>query len=168
MARNDIRLKDNGPYSAVPTWTFDLIPATPVSIKMGEPAKMTNNTGGTNVILWATSDPERGTDLVVGIAASDSTETAALSGKVQLYKPLPGVVWQAKALSAAAADTVGEIIGLTGKKVVIDLTSSTFTVATAATYAAFNGLIIVGGDETNSMIYFEIAQNVTLHGGGVL
>ena len=167
MARNDIRLKDNGPYSAVPTWEWDLIPATPVSIQMGEPAKMTNNSTGTGVILWVDADPERGTDLVVGIAASDSTETAALAGTVQFYKPLPGIVWQAKATTAANADTAAEIIGLKGKKVVIDLTSSTFTVDTAATYQTFNGLIIVGGDETNSMIYFEIAQTVTLHGSGV-
>lgn len=168
MARNDIRPKDNGPYSAVPTWEWDLVAATPVSIKMGEPAKMTNNSGGTGVTLLADGDPERGTDVFVGIAASDSTETATAAGKVQLYKPLPGIVWQAKAKTATAADTEAEIIDLRGKKVVIDLTSSTFTVDTAATYQAFSGLIIVGGDPTTSMIYFEIAQNVTLHGGGTL
>ncbi len=167
MARNDIRLKDNGPYSAVPTWEFSLIPATPISIKMGEPAKLTNNSGGTNPILFAAADPERGTDLVLGIAASDSTESATLAGVVQLYKPLPGIVWQCKALTAAAADTVGEINNLKGKKVTVDLTSSTFTIATAATYQSFNGLIIVGGDETNSTIFFEIAQTVTLHGSGI-
>lgn len=167
MARNDIKLQDNGPFSAVPTWEFGLIPATPISIKAGEPAKMTNNTGGTGVILFADADPERGTDLVVGVAASDSTESATASGVVQLYKPLPGVVWKAKAKTASTADTEAEIIDLRGKKVVIDLTSSTFTVDAAATYAAFNGLIIVGGDATNSSLYFEFAQSCTLHGSGV-
>lgn len=96
-----------------------------------------------------------------GIAKDTSTETASAAGSVNVWMPLPGIVYSGFAKSAAAADTAAEIAALQGKRVVFDLTSSDWTVDTAASNAATNGVCIVGGDYRVSVIYFVVSPQVT-------
>lgn len=96
-----------------------------------------------------------------GIAKSVSTDTAAAAGEVTTFIPLSGLIYSAKAKSAAAADTQAEIDALLGARLVFDLTGTVgpgltgkWTVDTAAGDGANNCLTIVGGEFQTSTLYF--------------
>ncbi len=97
-----------------------------------------------------------------GIAKSDSTDTVAAAGAVTLWMPLPGYVYAAKAKSGTAADTQAEITALFSKRVVFDLTSSFWSVDTAAADAVANCVVIIGGDFNTSTIYFTYRPSGTM------
>jgi len=58
--------------------------------------------------------------------------------------------------------TQAEIDALIGKRVVLDLTAGKYTVDTAAADGATNGIVIVGGDYTQSSINFTIQNAGTI------
>lgn len=89
-----------------------------------------------------------------GIAKSDSDETASAAGTVDLWLPLPGLVYSADAKTSSTADTAAEVLALFGKRVVFDLTSDKWTVDAAATDAVANCVVIIGGDYRSSELYF--------------
>lgn len=97
-----------------------------------------------------------------GIAKSTSTDTVAAAGVVTLWLPLPGLVYAAKAKSAAAADTAAEVNALFGKRVVFDLTSSFWSVDSAAADAVANCVTIIGGDFNTSTLYFTYRYSGTM------
>lgn len=99
-----------------------------------------------------------------GIAKSDSTETASVAGAVTLWLPLPGYVYASKSKSLTATDTQAEITALFGKRVIFDLTSSLWSVDTAAADAAANMVVIIGGDYQTSTVYFMYKNSGTLIG----
>lgn len=161
MARGDIKIVDVGGHSVVPTRRYQTDAGT-TAILAGEPVILT--TIGTSVYAAAAADgdPTIGTDYLLGIAASDSTHTASVDGTVGVYVPLPGVVYRGKAKSAAAADTEAEILALANKRGVFDLTSSVYTLDTAAADGATNGLIYTGtGDASTSEVDFMISVRTT-------
>lgn len=162
MSRNDFKVKDIAGYNVLPCRTYQVASGVLTSIKAGEPVRMT--TIGTSVYaeLAADDDPTIGTDYVLGIAASDSTDTVAAAGTVDVYLPLPGVVYRGKAKSSAAADTAAEILALANKRVIWDLTSSVWTVDTAAADGSTNGIILTGtGDAATSEVDFQISIRTT-------
>jgi len=152
MSRQDIIIKDSAGHNVVPSRRFQT-DAGSTAILAGEPVMLT--TIGTSVYAALLTDgkPVVGTDVFAGIAASDSNHTASVDGVVDVYMPLPGVVYRAKAKSSTAADTEAEILALANKRVVLDLTSLVFTVDTAASDGATNGIFLTGtGDAgTNSV-----------------
>lgn len=99
-----------------------------------------------------------------GIAKNTSTDTAAAAGVVTLWLPLPGYVYACKAKSLTAADTQAEISALFQKRVIFDLTSSLWSIDTAAADAAANMVVIVGGDFNTSTIYFMYKNSGTMIG----
>jgi len=145
---------------------------TSASISAGEPTTPAGATGSVTgvVALSADGSPTTvGTATNVhfaGLAKSDSNETASAAGNVTLWAPMPGILYAAKAKSAAAVDTAAEIIALLNKRVVLDLTATVWTVDTAATDAITNGVIIFGGDPQANLVYFAISQNVTVFSTG--
>lgn len=155
MSKADISIVDSGGKNVTPVITCNT-EANATAINVGEPVKF-KTAGSKYVIPVADAEPVIGTTTaVVGIAASDSTHTASADGTVQVYLVDSSTVLRAKAKSAAAADTDAEVIALKGKRVPFDLTSSVYTVDTAATDGATNGLLIVGGDSSTSSIDFVI------------
>lgn len=95
----------------------------------------------------------------VGIAKSDSTQTAAAAGVVYTWMPLPGLIYAGKAKSSTAANTDAKIDALRGSAVVFDLsavTSGTYTIDTAATDAAANAVVIVGGNYQSNEVFFTV------------
>lgn len=140
---------------------------TSASIQPGTPTTVAGATGSVTgtVALSVDGDPTTvGTATnthFAGLAKSASTETAAAAGTVQVWSPIPGILYKAKAKSAAAADTAAEIRALANKRVILDLTATVWTVDTAATDAITNGVIIEGGDPFTSSVYFTISPNVT-------
>lgn len=152
--------------------TASVASGTTSSINSGEPTTPTGATGSVTgaVALSADGSPTTvGTATNVhfaGLAKSQSTETTTAAGLVTLWAPMPGILYGAKTKSAAAADTQAEITALLNKRVVLDLTSTTWTVDTAATDAITNGVIIYGGDPFTSTVYFHISPMVTVMSTG--
>lgn len=155
MAKHDIRIIDTGGLVNVPTrrWQTE---ANATAIYAGEPVKL-KAAGSPYVIPWADADITPGTDTVfVGLAASDSTQTASADGYIDVYIPYQHLVYEAKAKTAASVDTQSEINALCGDRKIIDLTSSTYTVDEAAADAVGNALLIVGGDPVKKTLYFQV------------
>lgn len=161
MAFNDIRLADGDGGTQVPTrvWQAE---AAATAMLAGEPVKA-KVAGSKYAIPLADAEPVIGTTTaVIGICKSASTQTASADGVVEVFEPNEGVLYSARAKSAAAADTQAEIDALVGKRVVLDLTAGVYTVDTAAADAATNGILIMGGDFTHSTIFFFIRSSGTI------
>lgn len=133
------------------------VAAAATAIYAGEPCKLVS----TYAVPSADAEPGTGTPTFLGIAASNSTQTASVDGTVSIYTPVPGLVYACKAKSAATIDTAAELQALIGVPVLFDLTSSQYTVDTGAT-ASTSGLVIVGGDIVNGIVYFMVRSSVAL------
>ena len=145
----------------VPTyrWQTD---AGDAAIKAGDPVKI-KAAGSPYVIGLADGDLTIGTDTaMVGIAASDSTHTASADGVVDVYIPLPGIVYKAKATTPANVDTQAEINALVGDRVTLDLAGTTYTVDENSTDAAANAFYIVGGNPDDQTLEFIIRTDATV------
>jgi hypothetical protein len=95
-----------------------------------------------------------------GIAKSTSTETASVDGIVHLWFPFPGVIYAGKPLVPAAVNTQAKIDALVGNRVVFDLTSSDWTIETAASDAIGNAVVIVGGQPEEDTVYFCVTHTI--------
>lgn len=104
------------------------------TINPGEP--VARALGGTTVTAMATNKPVVGTDYLVGIATSTSTQTASAAGTVDYLPLVPGQVYRIAPKAPTSWDTQAEYNALVGKRVLIDLTSGSYTILAAdgATY----------------------------------
>jgi len=166
MSRNDITIKETGGRNSVPTdrWEVGAGSSGGGLIKAGEPAKLSATTQRDQVILLADADLTIATDQPMsGIASNDSTETSSADGYSDQYVPLPDIMWEIKAKTAANVDTQAEINALKGYLYLIDLTSSVFTIDTG-TSAATAAFLIVGGDPNRSTVWFRIRPDACAYG----
>lgn len=167
MARGEVRIYDAGGHSAVPCYpafSWQVAAGTNPTVKSGEPTKA-SGTSQEDVILLVDADLTIGTDQTfIGVASKDSTETASAAGYVDIHIPLPGVIYEIKTKSSAAADTRSELDALVGEYHVMDLTSSSFTMDTAAGDGANNAFLLVGGNPTASTVYFMVRSDSTVFG----
>ncbi len=95
----------------------------------------------------------------VGLAKSDSTQTASVAGNVTTWLPIAGIVYASKPLVAGSCNTAAKLLALTGAAVDFSLsaaTSGTYTVSTAFTDASANALVIIGGDANSDTVQFVI------------
>jgi hypothetical protein len=70
MAKNDVKIVDNGGYLNIPTRNFpveDRTSSTDTVIYPGEPVKISAGEGGNYVGHLETGEPEIGADIFVGI-----------------------------------------------------------------------------------------------------
>lgn len=150
MARGDIYIR-SGLDMAFTSKRLVASGAAP-SIKAGTPTKE----NGSNVGVVAAMVDGDGTtsQRFSGVAKSDSTDTAAAAGAVYTWTPLPGLIYAAKAKTSTTADTQAEIDALKAKRVVFDLTGTTWTIDAGASDASTNCVIIYGGEYQTSTIYF--------------
>lgn len=158
MARGDISISSQGGHDVVPSVTYK-VQAAATAIKAGEPVKLAA-AGGSYVVLSADAEPVTGTPTFVGIAASDSTQTATADGVVSVYESLPGVIYKAFAKDKTNIDTVAEVDAVINNRTVLDLTSGVFTIDTAAIHAATNGIQIVNANKDTGEVYFKIVRTV--------
>lgn len=129
-----------------PTKTVDAAAASPY---LGTTAPMVDGDGTTS-------------QRFTGIAKSDSSDTVAAAGLVELWLPLPGIIYACAAKTTTLADTQAEIDALRGKRVLFDLTNSIWTIDTAAADAVVNQVVIIGGEPLTSTIYFFYASHGTV------
>lgn len=156
MARYNVKLKS--PISEEFSITPIVASGGATTILAGEPTKL-----GSNGAVAIMADGNGTTsERFTGIAKSDSTDTAAAAGVVQVWFPFPGLIYSCAAKSAAAADTAAEIDALFGKRVVFDLTSTTWSIDTAAADGATNGIVIIGGEYQTSTIWFVVSPTCTV------
>jgi hypothetical protein len=158
MALDNVQIYDPAGHNTVPTWKWQV--AAGVTLLRGEPCKLTS-AGSPYVIRLADDEPVIGTTTdVIGITASTATATASADGTVDVYMPLPGIVYECSATTAANIDTQTELNALVGDRVLFDLSSTTFTVDENAGTGATKGLLIIGGT-TSGKIYFTIDSDAT-------
>lgn len=163
MARGDIKLRSQlqdefSVKAIVPSGTAN-------SIKAGEPTRVASATGaaGTGVELMSDAEPTTAdAKRFSGIAKSDSDDTAAAAGTVWTWLPLPGIIYSAKPKTAASCNTQAKLDVLQFARVIFDLTSTVWTVDTAATDAAANGLVIIGGEYQTDTVFFMVSPGVTI------
>ncbi len=125
-------------------------------IKPGEPVQ--KRIGATSVYAAINNFPTT-TLLVVGVAASTSTETASVDGSVDVIPASPGQIWMIAPKVAATWDTQSEYNALVGSRVLVDNTTGTYTML--ATDAAGNGCIVEYLDVAKypGMVAFSWAPN---------
>lgn len=170
MARGKrISIVDQGGHNVIPTLRF----ATEANVAVGAIQKgmllKWKSNGSPFVIPCVDGDHTIGTDTaIVGLAASDGTQTAAADGTIDVYMPLPGVVYEAYATTAANANTDAEIAALVGDRVGIDVSATTeagdWTLDENEGEAQTFAFLIVGGDALRSTIKFIIRTGATMLG----
>ncbi len=164
MAKNDVKILEMKQVSTRQYIVEDRTTSgATATIKPGEPVKMRSGDDSNDVIILATGDPEQGTDIMVGIAASESTETSTEDGTVEVYVPIPGItVMRCRATTPANVDTVAKRLAIMGDVVSFDLTDTTFTVdEDEGTDDNVHGLVIVDVDINNGDIDFVLKGAVT-------
>lgn len=138
MAKGDIQpFESTGSAKMNGSATYVVASGTTASINPGEPVQKL--AGAANVTALLTNSPTA-TNRIVGVAASVSTETASVSGLVQVVPADPNQVWMIAPKVAATWNTQAKINALVGARVLIDLTTSTYTILAAD--GAGNGCIV--------------------------
>lgn len=112
---------------------------TEANIKLGVVAGDAMKVAGTGTNyadLVLDGDPEAGTDIFVGITTTDSTNTAAADGVVNIEIVGPGTIVEGKATTVANIDTATKL-----KAIIFDYVAFDRSAATAA------GIITIDEDE---------------------
>lgn len=132
------------------------------SINAGEPTK---------TVDAAAASPYLGTTAIMvdgdgttsqrftGIAKSDSSDIASAAGTVQLWLPLPGLIYSGLAKTTSTANTQALVDALRGKRVVFDLTGTAWTIDAAAADAVVNTVVIVDGNFQTGELIFAVSTS---------
>lgn len=166
MALGDVTIYDTGAYGQIGSRKFK-VAASATTIKAGEPVNKTVTTvSGANlataVIPAVTLSPNVGTTFIVGIAATTSTNTSTAAGTVEVFPAVPGYVYLCAPLVSTSWDTQAEYDALVGKRVLFDLTSSTYTITLTQAGNVGNGLVVEPLDilRVPGKVAFSIRQSV--------
>lgn len=138
MALGDIKILEQSSMMGRGSRRYN-VAAGATTINAGEPVARV--LGATSVTAAATNFPEVGTSYCVGVAATTSTQTASVNGWVDVFPLDTNTTYIMKPKVAATWDTQAEYDDLVGKRVLIDLTSGSYTILAAD--AAGNGCVIM-------------------------
>mgnify|MGYP003478273183 CR=1 FL=1 len=105
------------------------VAAGATTINPGEPVAMA--LGAVSVTAMATNKPVVATDFLIGISTSTSTQTASVAGTVDYIPLIDGQEYLISPKVAASWDTQAEYDALVGKRVLIDLTTGSYTILAA-------------------------------------
>lgn len=169
MAKGDVTIREWG-GAQTRVWQVDdrTTSSASATIKAGEPVKRTA-AGSPFVVALADGDPEVGTDVFVGIAMSESTETSTVDGEVEVLEPVPGkTVLEIKATTFANVDTQAEIDALVGDTVCFDLANGVYTIdENEGDDDNVHSLLIVGGDAVRGVLYAVVKSAITPAGSAL-
>ncbi len=116
-----------------------IVAAGATAINAGEPVQRA--LGATSVTTANPGTPVVSTDFYAGIALTTGTHTATAAGVVDVLPITNGTTFLITPKVAASWDTQTEYNDLVGKRVVLDLTTGTYTIL--ATDSANNGCVIM-------------------------
>lgn len=155
------------PYNSLPTITYQTDAGDGVMEK-GMLMKFKSN-GSPYATPLVTGDLTIETDVaIIGLAASDSTHTASADGTIEIYLPLPGIIYRGYATTAANVDTQAEIDALCGDRVGIDVSATTsagdWTVDEDEGETQALAFQIVGGNPNDKTLDFIIRSGATFLG----
>jgi hypothetical protein len=128
MATGNILIHKDSPFGSIGAKKC-LVAAAATAIYPGDPVIRT--LGDPTVTIMATNMPTVGTDSVVGIATTTSTQTASAAGEVWVQPLVPGTIYKIAPTVAATWDTQTEYDLLVGDRVLIDLTGGVYTILAA-------------------------------------
>lgn len=164
MAGKRISMVSPGGHTDVPTQRFQTeANGLSVGITGGVFYKWKTN-GSPYVVPCVTGDHTIGTDTaIVGLAASNSTATTAADGTVDLYMPLPGVIY--RAYGTIAANVAATLVG---DRVTIDVSATTdagnWTINESAGEGQTNAFCIVGVNAVEDTVDFILRFGATYLG----
>lgn len=138
MALGDITVYSEGAFG-YPGDDRYAVAASATLINAGEP--VAKALGGAAVTPAATNTPVVATDFYAGIAATTSTNTAGAAGEVMVTKLDGNTSFLIKPNVAATWDTQAEYDALVGDRVLLDLTTGSYTIL--ATDGATSGCVIM-------------------------
>lgn len=140
MALGDITVLDQSSITGRGSRRYNVATNATV-INAGEPVARV--LGATSVTACATNAGQVGTDYIVGIAQTTSTNTTGANGTgvVNVLPLNSSTTYIIKPTVAASWDTQAEYDALVGKRVLIDLTTSSYTLL--ATDAVGNGCVVM-------------------------
>lgn len=158
MASGDIIILEQGVLAGRGSRTYN-VAAGATAINAGEPVQHT--LAGTSVTAAATNTPSVGTHYYAGIALTNSTQTATANGKVNVLPITMETTYLIKPKVATSWDTQTEYDDLVGKRVLIDLTSGSYTLL--ATDNVNNGCVVMPLDIAKypGMIAFSFRNGVS-------
>ncbi len=128
MALGDITVFDQSSTTGRGSAPY-IVAAGATVINAGEPVQRV--LGANSVTAAATNFPVVGTDYCVGVAQTTSTNTASLAGVVSVLPLNSGTTYLIKPKVAATFDTQAEYDALVGDRVLIDLTTGSYTILAA-------------------------------------
>jgi len=135
------------------SWDRTVASGAANSISRGEPTKESSGA----VAIMADAEGTT-TERFSGIAKSESTDTVAAAGRVLTYIPFPGIIYSGKPKTAGAANSQADLDAFMGNRVIFDLTSTTWTIDTAASDAIGNAVVIVGGQPEEDRVWFVVTH----------
>lgn len=139
MATGDFTVLDQNVLSGTGARLYNVAAGTP--IYAGEPVQRTlGNSTGNVVSPASTNTPVVGTSYYVGIAATNSTNTASAAGTVNVTPLDSSITYLVAPKVAATWDTQAEYDALVGARVLIDLTAGVYTALAAD--SANNGAVV--------------------------
>lgn len=129
MAKGDITIFENAGASKMGGTIKKFVAAgTTASINAGEPVDRVALTTATVKAMPNAATP--GTDFVVGVALSNSNETATVAGTVDVIPAIPGQIFLCAPKVPASWNTQALYNALCGKRVQFDLTGGVYTILT--------------------------------------
>lgn len=134
------------------------------AIQRGEAVKR-GGAGNNFAIPVLTGDPEIATDILLGVATSESTESASADGTVEVAQILPSTVLRGSASTAANVDTDAELRDITFDYVAFDVSSLAQSIdEDEGDDPNVHGLCIIDGDIVAGTLDVLVHVNVTLSG----
>ena len=148
MALGDITILEQASTNGRGARVYN-VAASPVVINAGEPVvRLIGGTtvfpGPTNLIAVASPWLQQGgdgTNQLVGVAQTTSTNTSSAAGTVEVLPANVGTTYLINANSTTLVNTQAKYNALVGKRVLIDLTGSTYTML--LTDSALNGCVVM-------------------------
>jgi len=129
-SRKDIELLSSKNGSGYPGDTRVNVAASATLIYPGDPVAVSLGAAQVGTSL-ATNKPVVATDFVIGIATTTSTNTASAAGYVMVRPSQKDDVFLISPNVAATWDTQAEYDALVGSRVLLDLTTSKYTILAA-------------------------------------
>lgn len=148
------------------SWQMEFVVASggAATIGVGVPTKCVTADGSVAGVVVPMVD---GDGLVTGerftgLGKAVSTDTAAAAGTVETWAPVPGMLYRGSPKTASSFNTQAKINALMGKKVIFDLTSTVWTIDSAATDALVNCVVIAGGNQAQDEGLFYYSPKGTI------